>query len=91
MKHTGSTVVHNDFLACDRFDRQEGLAQIDLPCLILCGREDKLTPPKLSKALNQGINGSTLKILQGAGHMIMIERHRELNEAVQDFIRGIHP
>ncbi|MDP6178560.1 MAG: alpha/beta hydrolase [Desulfatiglandales bacterium] len=89
MKHAGSTVVHNDFLACNRFDRQEGLAQIDLPCLILCGSEDKLTPPKLSKALNQGINGSTLKILQGAGHMIMIERHRELDKAVQDFILGL--
>jgi len=85
----GSRVVYNDFLACDRFNSQEELAQIHLPCLVLCGREDKLTPPELSEALEEAIEGGMLRIVADAGHMVMIERYREVSEAVQEFILGI--
>lgn len=90
MKASGSKVVYNDFLACDRFDTRQELAQIHLPCLVLCGREDKLAPTKLSEALRKGIEGSVLKMVPHAGHMVMIERYREMNQAVQEFILGIH-
>jgi pimeloyl-ACP methyl ester carboxylesterase len=90
MKATGSSVVYNDFLACDRFDRQQELAQIYLPCLVLCGSEDKLAPLKRSEALNEGIEGSILKVIPNAGHTVMIERYKETNQAVQEFILGIH-
>jgi pimeloyl-ACP methyl ester carboxylesterase len=88
MISTGSNVVHNDFLACDRFDSRQVLAQIHLPCLVLCGGKDKLTPLKLSEALKESIEGSILKIIPDAGHMVMIERYVEMNEAVQDFVFG---
>ncbi len=90
MKETGSKVVYNDFLACDEFDNGEGLIHINLPCLILCGSLDKLTPPKLSKALNEGIKGSILRIVPDAGHIVMIERHTELNESVRAFVLAGH-
>jgi len=86
MMNTGSNVVYNDFLACDRFDSRQVLARIHLPCLVLCGDKDKLAPLKLSEALKQGITGSTLKIIPDAGHMVMIERYVETNDAVQDFV-----
>ena len=88
MISTGSNVVHNDFLACDRFDSRQVLAQIHLPCLVLCGGKDKLTPLKLCEALKESIEGSILKIIPDAGHMVMIERYVEMNEAVQDFVFG---
>lgn len=90
MKAAGAEVVTNDFLACDRFDRRQALSQIHLPCLVLCGSEDKLTPPKLSKDLKEGIEGSVLKVLPHAGHTVMIERYQEMNGAVQDFVLAIH-
>ena len=86
MINAGSNVVYNDFLACDRFDSRQALVQIHLPCLVLCGDKDRLAPVKLSEALNEGIKGSTLKIIPDAGHMVMIESHLEMNEAVQDFV-----
>lgn len=89
MKASGSRVVYNDFLACDRFDRRQSLAQIHLPCLVLCGSEDKLTLPKLSEALKEGIEGSELKVVPHAGHTVMIERYQEMNEAVREFVLGI--
>ena len=90
MKASGSRVVYNDFLVCDRFDTRQELAQIHLPCLVLCGSEDRLAPPKLSEALRKGIEGSVLRMVPHAGHMVMIERYKEMNQAVQEFILGIH-
>ncbi len=89
MKAAGSTVVHHSFLACDRFDLRQETTQIRVPCLVLCGNEDKLTPPKLSEALHEGIDGSRLELISNAGHMVMIERYKEVNEAVKEFISGI--
>ncbi|MGD8986337.1 MAG: alpha/beta hydrolase [Desulfobacteraceae bacterium] len=90
MKASGSRIVYNDFLACDGFDSRQTLAQIHLPCLVLCGSEDKLAPPKLSEALKEGIEGSVLKFVPNAGHTVMIERYKEVNQAVQEFILGVH-
>lgn len=85
----GSNVVYDDFLACDRFDGRQALAKIPHPCLVLCGDRDKLAPLKLSEALKEGIEGSILKIIPDAGHMVMIERYAETNEAVQDFLFSV--
>ena len=89
MKESGAKIVHDDFLACDRFDRRKEISQIQLPCLIICGEEDKLTPPILSKGLNEAIGGSRLALLPSAGHMVMIENFRDFNRAVLEFLPGI--
>jgi len=86
MKKAGSSVVYGDFSACNRFDVQNEVGAIKLPCLILCGAEDKLTPPALSKKLNEAIEGSRLEILPAAGHMVMIENHKAFNDCVLDFV-----
>jgi pimeloyl-ACP methyl ester carboxylesterase len=90
MKEAGSQVVYGDFLACDRFDRGQDLKEIDLPCLILCGEEDKLTPPALSEEIHGKISGSTLKRIPSAGHMVMLEKYQDVNQQVQDFLRMNH-
>jgi pimeloyl-ACP methyl ester carboxylesterase len=86
MKEAGTKVVYNDFLACDRFDRLKDLEKINLPCLVVCGEEDKLTPPALSEVLCKSIRKCTLKILPSAGHHVMIENHKEFNLCVKNFI-----
>jgi len=86
MKEAGSSVVHSDFLACDRFDVRTRLGEIDLPCLVLCGDKDKMTPPALSEELNKSIKGSKYKTIPSAGHMLMIENHKAFNKYVLDFI-----
>lgn len=89
MKAAGPEVAHGDFYACDRFDVRDRIAGINLPCLILCGSEDRLTPPSLSRKLHEAIHGSRLEIIPGAGHMVMIEKFQALNEKVLDFLRHL--
>ena len=86
MKEAGSTVVYGDFSACNRFDVRNEVGKIKLPCLILCGDEDRLTPPSLSKKLNESIEGSRLEIVPAAGHMVMIENYKAFNDCVLDFV-----
>jgi len=86
MKQSGATVVHDDFLACDRFDRRKDISNVRLPCLIICGEEDRLTPPALSEGLNRSIAGSRLVLVPSAGHMVMIENFRAFNQAVREFV-----
>lgn len=86
MRKAGSTVVHGDFMACNRFDMRDRIAQITLPTLILCGEKDQLTPPTLSEKLSGAIDGSRCDIIPSAGHMVMIENPEAFNKSVLDFI-----
>lgn len=86
MKEAGPEVAYGDFYACDRFDVRDRIAAIDLPCLILCGSEDRLTPPSLSRKLHEGIRVSKMEVIPDAGHMVMIEKFQMFNDHVLHFI-----
>ena len=79
-------VLYGDFLACDRLDLRESLAQIRIPTLIVCGAEDKMTPPALSAALKDGIAGARLAVIEGAGHFVMLENPEAFNTALTAFV-----
>jgi pimeloyl-ACP methyl ester carboxylesterase len=80
MKEAGQECVYKDLFACNSFDSTKGLSTIKMPCLVACGENDLLTPPALSAKLHEAITGSTLKILPGAGHTLMIENPRAFNQ-----------
>lgn len=87
-KDTPPSVTRGDMLACDAFDVMDRIGEISLPTLVVCGNDDRLTPVKYAHYLADRIKGSTLKIIEGAGHMVMVERPDHFNTAVEDFIRG---
>lgn len=59
------------------------------PTLVLCGTEDRVTPPALSHALARLIPGAQEALVEGAGHLANIERPQEFNTIVGAFIRGV--
>jgi len=83
---TGSKVRYYDFLACDQFDIMGEMEKIRPPTLIVCGREDRLTPPKYSEFLNKKIAGSRMEIIEDAGHMVMLEASQALCMAILGFL-----
>ena len=82
-------VGYSDFAACNIFDVRERISEISVPTLIIVGSEDKLTPVKWSQYLNDKISNSSLKVIENAGHMVMIEQPEELNQAILTFLRGL--
>jgi len=74
--------IHDDFVACNTFDIMERLGEIRCPTLILCGTEDALTPPKYASFLAERIAGADFKPVEGAGHMVMVEKADEVAQAI---------
>ena len=70
-------------------DQRDRAGDIRVPTLVLCGSEDKFTPPTLSRELAQLIPGAQSVSIEGAGHLTNIERPLEFNTAVGAFIRGV--
>ena len=82
-------VTLGDFTACDGFDRLDRVEEIAYPTLVVCGADDRMTPVKYSEYLHRKINDSKLVIIPGAGHGVMLEKHREFNQALEDFFASL--
>jgi pimeloyl-ACP methyl ester carboxylesterase len=89
MAETPAHVLHHDFKACDQFDVMTRLDEIGVPALAICGQDDKLTSPKYSQYLVEHIPQATLRLIDGAGHMVMLEKPDEVVQAIQTFISDI--
>jgi pimeloyl-ACP methyl ester carboxylesterase len=83
------TVLHGDFIACNQFDVMDQLAKIRVPTLVLCGADDRMTPPRYSEHLASSIKRAQLVVIPDAGHMVMIEKPKAVASAISDFIQGI--
>jgi pimeloyl-ACP methyl ester carboxylesterase len=88
LRETGPDVLLGDFGACDRFDAMERLEEIKTPALIVAGSADHLTPIKYARFLADHIANADLAVVEGAGHMVMLERPKEVTKAIREFLRA---
>ncbi len=56
--------------------------------LIIWGRMDGLTPLRQAEALRRSISDSELAVIDGAGHVPMIEKPETMNRLIRDFLTG---
>ncbi|MEV7044289.1 alpha/beta fold hydrolase [Amycolatopsis sp. NPDC051061] len=70
----------------ERPDYTEGLKRIDVPTLVVVGNEDEFTPVADAELIHREIPGSTLVVVDGAGHLPNLERETEFNEALSTFL-----
>lgn len=82
-------VVAGDMLACSKFDLTGQLSSITVPVLAVCGKEDKMTPPAFAEQIAAGIAGSQLVVIEGAGHMVMMEKPAAFNVAIRNFAAAL--
>ncbi|MDR3676400.1 MAG: alpha/beta hydrolase [Acidobacteriota bacterium] len=62
------------------------LGKVRVPTLIVWGRDDLLIPLAMGEALHKGIAGSQMIVLEGTGHIPMVGKPVEFNQAVQKFL-----
>ena len=72
--------------AMSKVDLRPRLGDISVPTLVVCGSKNRASLAG-SRALAQGIRGSRLDIIQGAGHVWNLELPQQFNTTVYDFIR----
>ena len=68
------------------FDRSAALDRIRAPTLLIYGEHDRLTPPAVGRALQERIAGSEFVEIEGAGHLVNIERPEAFNAALLAFL-----
>ena len=69
-----------------RTDTTENLSRITLPTLVICGSEDRLSPPDVMKSMANKISNSKFVLIESAGHMTPIENPPAVNKAIRDFM-----
>ena len=69
-----------------RTDTTESLSKINIPTLVICGSEDKLSPPSVMKPMAEKIPNSKFVLIEEAGHMTPIEKPNEINVAIKNFL-----
>lgn len=85
----GRESTRADYAACNEFDVIERLGELRVPALILVGAEDTMTPPKYSTFLHERLAGSSLEMVQGAGHIVMAEKPAQCNAAIAGFLASL--
>lgn len=89
MANTPPDVLYHDFAACDSFDVLDRLAEILCPTLVISATADRLTPLKYGTYLQEHIAGARLTTIEGAGHMVMLERPSQVTQVIQDFLTNL--
>jgi pimeloyl-ACP methyl ester carboxylesterase len=73
-------------LAGWRFDDTAEVGRIGALTLVIHGSEDRYVPPSNARALAGTIPGARLRILEGADHLVFVERAAEVNPEVLAFL-----
>ncbi len=71
----------------DAFALQAELPAIRAPVLLLWGRDDRVIDSSAAAVFHAGLNDSRCVLLNGCGHMPMMERTAETAAALEDFLR----
>jgi 3-oxoadipate enol-lactonase len=86
MHHVGPSQTLADYEACNEFDVTDRLGELALPLLALTGEHDRMTPPKYAQFLADRVQNGRVRIIPGAGHLVMAERPAETNAAIAEFL-----
>lgn len=64
------------------------LGAIRVPTLVLCGRDDRATPPERSRTIASRIPGARLEWIDDAGHLSAVENPDAVNTHLVPFVRA---
>ena len=83
------TICKTLLALAERKETCSKLNDIKVPALILVGSEDRITPPEAAKFMHEKIKGSTLHIIEHAGHLSNLEQPTEFNDHMKKFLLSI--
>lgn len=69
-----------------RHNVKDDLHKINIPVLLLWGKNDIITPPEVAEEFHAHIKTSELKWIDQCGHAPMMEHHEEFNTILADWL-----
>ncbi|MES2935567.1 MAG: alpha/beta fold hydrolase [Pseudomonadota bacterium] len=72
-----------------RKDSRPYLSQITCPTLVLCGREDRITPVEIHEEIVAGIATAELKVIDNAGHLSALDQAAAVSTALRGWLTSL--
>jgi pimeloyl-ACP methyl ester carboxylesterase len=83
-----SEILGVDLVACNNYvNGSNAVKTIDCPTMFVFGALDKMVNIEVGKKFANLVGNSTTHIIDGCGHMIMIEKAFEMREKVLEFLQ----
>ena len=83
-----SEILAVDLIACNNYKNGSTAAgSIEVPSMFVFGSLDKMVNLDSGKKFSQLIKNSTVHVIEGCGHMIMIEKAFEMRDKVLEFLK----
>ena len=70
-------------------DQRHAVPNVRVPALVVVGEHDRITPPAAAVELAGALPDGRLVVVEGAGHMAMLERPVELDRELRLFARSV--
>jgi pimeloyl-ACP methyl ester carboxylesterase len=70
-------------------DLRHAVQHVRVPSLVLVGELDRVTPPSSAVALAGELPQGRLEVIEGAGHIPMMEAHEDFNRRVDRFAQEV--
>lgn len=73
-----------------RPDSRPTLATIRCPTLVLCGRDDVVTPPDVNREIADGIAGARFEMFDDCGHLLPLEQSERLTQVLREWLCDLY-
>ena len=82
------TILNRTRAVLQRVDSRTHLQEISCKTLVVCGADDNVCPPELSREIAEGIEGARLVIVEHCGHFILYEQPASLNNELRAWLEA---
>jgi pimeloyl-ACP methyl ester carboxylesterase len=72
-----------------RHNVENRLGELRMPCLLVWGKQDTITPAFVGEKFHELIGNSQLEMLDNCGHAPMLEQPEKFNMALNDFLNKV--
>jgi len=90
LQRTQPDVAHADLIACDTYPGAAAIAaKLAVPMLLILGEQDLMTKPSAAEPIAAAAEDATTVIVEGAGHLLPVERPEVVNDALVEFLERV--
>ncbi|MFM0316152.1 alpha/beta hydrolase [Paraburkholderia nemoris] len=82
--------IRQNLAVIARSDLRPVLPTIDIPTIVLVGKEDRVTPVRLFYEIQNLVRGSKLHVILDCGHLSPIKRPDKVAALLSEFVMGGH-
>ena len=82
-----NTFINQQKAILSRIDSRDDLKDINIDTLIICGRQDEITPIEIMQEIHDNIKKSNFHIIENCGHLSPLEQPKTVTNLMCDWLK----